>query len=344
MPWTATQATTDGTKAVLGPDGGRRLTYREALREALAQALELDDRVFLLGEGIDDAGGVFGTTRGLRERFGPRRVLDIPIAENGMTGVAVGAALAGMRPVFIHMRADFLPMAMDQIVNHAAKWRCMTGGRACVPLTIRAVVGRGWGSAAQHSQSLQALFAHVPGLRVLLPASPRDAKGLLLGSIFTDGPTVFLEHRWLYDHSEHVPPEPYALPAGKVLVRRPGTDVTLVAVSHLVVEALRAAETLAERGVSAEVVDLRSVRPLDEEGILASVRKTGRLVVADTGWTAFGVSAEVAAVAAERAFAHLRAPVRRVGLPPLSAPASPALEAAYYPGAQHIVAAAQELL
>lgn len=343
MPWTAAAAARAAGEAP-AERTGRSLTYREALREALTQALELDGRVFVLGEGVDDDGGVFGTTLGLQERFGAKRVFDIPIAENGMTGVAVGAALAGMRPVFVHMRVDFLPMAMDQIVNHAAKWRCMTGGRASVPLTIRAVVGRGWGSAAQHSQSLQALFAHVPGLRVVLPASPRDAKGLLLGSIFTDGPTIFLEHRWLYDHREHVPPEPYALAAGRALVRRAGTDVTVVAVSHGVVDALKAAAQLASRGISAEVVDLRSVRPLDEEGLLASVRRTGRLVVVDTGWTAFGVSAEVAALAAERAFADLRAPVRRVGLPPLSTPASPALEADYYPGAERIAAAALETL
>jgi pyruvate dehydrogenase E1 component beta subunit len=345
MPWTRIEQrqpeflpTAPGAAA-----DGRVLTYREALREALVQALDADPSVFLLGEGIDDPGGVFGTTSGLKARFGDR-VLDTPIAENGMTGVALGAALAGMRPVAIHMRVDFLPMAMDQIVNHVAKWAYMTGGKVRAPLTIRAIVGRGWGSSAQHSQSLQALFAHVPGLRVLMPASPRDAKGMLLSSIFGDHPTVFLEHRWLYDLSQVVPEKHYEVAAGQAAVLRNGTDVSLVAVSHMVVEALAAADLLQSHGVDAEVVDLRSLRPLDRETILASVRRTGRLVVADTGWGTCGISAEVAAVAAEGAFGALRAPVRRVTLPDAPTPAASALEQAYYPGAAEIAAAARGLL
>ncbi|MEW6489711.1 MAG: transketolase C-terminal domain-containing protein, partial [Thermodesulfobacteriota bacterium] len=306
-------------------------------------ALEADPAVFLLGEGIDDPGGVFGTTLGLKERFGDR-VMDTPIAENGMTGVALGAALAGMRPVAIHMRVDFLPMAMDQIVNHAAKWSYMTGGHVRAPLTIRAIVGRGWGSAAQHSQSLQALFAHVPGLRVLLPASPRDAKGMLLESIFGEQPTIFLEHRWLYDHRQAVPEERYEVPAGQAAVLRQGGDVTLVASSQMVLEALEAADTLGAEGISAEVLDLRSVRPLDRDAVLASVRRTGRLVVADNGWGPCGVAAEVAAIAAEGAFEALRAPVRRVTLPDVPTPASAPLEKAYYPGAAEIAAAARGIL
>ncbi|MDF1552810.1 MAG: transketolase C-terminal domain-containing protein [Deferrisomatales bacterium] len=326
------------------PVAGREITYREAIREALGQALELDRRVFLMGEGIDDVGGVYGSTLGLAKRFGPERVMDTPIAENGMTGVAVGAALAGMRPVFIHMRADFLPMAMDQIVNHAAKWRYMTGGKLGVPLTIRAVVARGWGSAAQHAQSLQGLFAQVPGLRVVMPASPRDAKGMLLGSIFGDGPTLVLEHRWLYDCREAVPEEPFVVPGGSARVRRDGRDVTLVGVSHMVTDLLEAAQVLAAEGISAEVIDLRSLRPLDEEALAASVLRTGRLLVADTDWVACGVGAEVAALAAERVHRALKAPVRRLGLRPVPAPASPALEAVYYPSVANIVAAVREML
>ncbi len=345
MPWTRIEQRQRGLLPTAPgvPGGNRVIAYKEALREALSQALEADPSVFLLGEGIDDPGGVFGTTLGLKDRFGDR-VMDTPISENGMTGVALGAALAGMRPVAIHMRVDFLPMAMDQIVNHAAKWSYMTGGRVRAPLTIRAIVGRGWGSAAQHSQSLQALFAHVPGLRVLMPASPRDAKGMLLGSIFGNQPTIFLEHRWLYDHRQAVPEGRYVVPAGEAAVLRQGTDVTLVAASQMVLEALAAAEALEAEGVSAEVVDLRSVRPLDREAILGSVRRTGRLVVADTGWRACGSAGEVAAVAAEDAVGALTAPVRRVAIADAPTPASAPLEKAYYPGSAEIAAAARELL
>jgi pyruvate/2-oxoglutarate/acetoin dehydrogenase E1 component len=328
-------------------EGGRRsvreLSYREAIREALWQALERDDRVFLIGEGIDDPGGVFGTTAGLRDRFGPERVMDSPIAENGMTGVSIGAAITGMRPVFIHMRVDFLPICMDQIINHAAKWSYMTGGKVKVPLTIRAVIGRGWGSAAQHSQSLQAVFAHIPGLKVVMPASPYDAKGLLLGSIAGDSPTIVIEHRWLYEQKEAVPEEPYVIHAGKGTVRREGTDVTIVATSYMVYEALRAAAELQREGISAEVIDLRSVQPVDEGLIIGSLRRTGRLIVADTGWKACGVAAEVAAVVAEKAYECLKAPVRRICLPAAPTPASSALEKAYYPGLEDIVKAAKEI-
>jgi pyruvate/2-oxoglutarate/acetoin dehydrogenase E1 component len=233
---------------------------------------------------------------------------------------------------------------MDQIVNHAAKWSYMTGGKVKVPLTIRAVIGRGWGSAAQHSQSLQAIFAHIPGLKVVMPASPYDAKGLLLGSIAGDSPTIVIEHRWLYDQEEGVPEEPYLIPAGKGIVRRGGSDVTIIATSYMVYEALRAASELEREGISAEVVDLRSVLPLDEGLIAGSVKKTGRLIVADTGWKVCGVAAEVAAVAAEKAFDSLKAPVRRICLPASPTPASSALEKAYYPGVENIVKAAREIV
>ncbi len=344
MPWTKIQADDSRRPGIFSSGQGvREISYRDAIREALGQALDMDPDVFLIGEGIDDPGGVFGTTRGLSEVYGAERVMDSPIAENGMTGVAIGAAVTGMRPVLIHMRVDFLPLSMDQIINHAAKWSYMTGGRVKVPLTIRAIIGRGWGSAAQHSQSLQALFAHIPGLRVLMPASPYDAKGLLLGSIASDSPTVVIEHRWLYDQKEAVPEEAYIIHAGRGTIRREGTDVSIVASSYMVYEALRAASELEKRGMSAEVVDLRSVFPLDEELIVSSVRKTGRLIIADTGWRSCGISAEVAALAAEKALDSLKAPVKRICLPPAPTPASPALEQAYYPTFQQIVATAREM-
>ncbi len=346
MPWTKIQA--DDSRQPVAFDnagaGQREISYRDAIREALSQALQTDPSVFLIGEGIDDPGGVFGTTVGLKDVFGQDRVMDSPIAENGMTGVAIGAAMTGMRPVFIHMRIDFLPMCMDQIINHAAKWSYMTGGAVKIPLTIRAIIGRGWGSAAQHSQSLQALFAHIPGLRVLMPATPYDVKGMLLGSISGNSPTVFIEHRWLYDMKGGVPEEPYVIHPGIGKVRREGTDLTIVATSYMVYEALRAAEELEKEGKSIEVVDMRSVLPVDEALIVDSVRKTGRVIAADTGWKHCGISAEVAAVVAEKAYASLKAPVRRFCLPFTPTPACHSLEKAYYPTHADLVQAVREML
>jgi pyruvate dehydrogenase E1 component beta subunit len=320
------------------------LKYREALDEALVQAMERDDRVFCLGVGVNDPKGIFGTTLSAARKFGSARVFDTPLAENALTGIAVGAALSGMRPVMVHARNDFLLLTMDQIVNHAAKWRYMSGGGLGVPLTIRAIIGRGWGQAAQHSQSLQALFAHVPGLRVAMPSRAYDAKGLLLAAIADDSPTILLEHRALFEEAGPVPAEPYEVAVGAGAVARVGTDVTIVAISQMVGEALRAAETLAAESISAEVIDPRWLAPLDDELILASARRTGRLVVADTGWTSFGVSAEIAARAAERLWGALRAPVARVALPDVPTPCSSRLERAYYPGAAEIAITVRGLL
>lgn len=346
MPWTKLQADDSRSLEIFTNSTGeihRELSYRDALREAQDQALERDPRVFLIGEGIDDPGGVFGSTLGLAQKY-QGRVMDMPLAENGLTGIAAGAAMTGMRPILIHMRVDFLPMAMDQILNHVAKWSYMTGGAVKVPLTMRAIIGRGWGSAAQHSQSLQSLFAHIPGLQVLMPASPYDAKGLLLGCVAGGIPSLIIEHRWLYDRKEAVPEAPYLIPAGSGIVRRSGSDISLIGVSHMVYELLVAAEQLAKEGISAEVIDLRSVRPIDDQLIVSSVRKTGRLLVADTGWKRCGISAEVAAIVAEQAYDALRSPVRRITLADSPTPATPALEAAYYPTQADIMAAVKEML
>lgn len=317
----------------------RTLKYREALDEALVQAMERDDSVFCLGVGVDDPKGIFGTTLSAFRKFGAARVFDTPLAEGAITGIAAGAALAGMRPVMVHARNDFLLLTMDQLVNHAAKWRYMSGGSLRVPLTIRAIIGRGWGQAAQHSQSLQALFAHVPGLRVAMPSNAADAKGLLLAAIAHDSPTILLEHRALFEESCPVPAEPYEVAVGAGAVVRPGRDVTVVAISQMVGEAKKAAETLAGQGISVEVVDPRWLAPLDNDLIFSSVERTGRLVIADTSWTSFGVSAEIAARAAERLWGRLKAPIVRVALPDVPTPCSPKLEKAYYPGAPEIVAA-----
>lgn len=315
----------------------RTLSYKEAIREGLEVAMASDPTVFLMGEGVPDPKRIFGSTAGLLEKFGPERVFDIPLSENGMTGVMMGAALFGMRPVMTHQRIDFMMYAMDQIVNHAAKRAFASGGVQGVPMTIRAIVGRGWGQGPQHSQSLQALFAHVPGLKVVMPATPGDAKGLLISSIRDPNPVIFIEYRRLYEIVGEVPEGDFSIPLGRAVVRREGRDATIVAISYMDFEALRAAAALASIGVEVEIIDPRTLKPLDEEAILRSVRKTGRLVVADTGWRTCGVSAEIAALAAERAFDSLEAPVVRVALPDAPTPTSSVLEAAYYPGAAEIV-------
>ncbi len=342
MPWT--KVLIDKQDFEASEKGGlRNITYRGALLEAQRQLLKTRPEVYLIGEGIDDPGGVFGSTVGLAKEFGPERVLDMPIAENGLTGIAAGSAMCGMRPVFIHMRMDFLPMCMDQIVNHAAKWRYMTGGKVAVPLVIRSIIGRGWGSAAQHSQALHGLFTHFAGLKVAVPATPYDAKGLLVAAVNDGGPVMFCEHRWLYDFKGYVPEEVYESPFGKAVVRKEGKDVTIVAVSIMVYEAVKAARELEKEGISAEVIDPRTIKPLDMETVLASLKKTGRLVIADPGNLMTGISAEIAAQAAEKGFEHLKAPVLRIGLPDVPTPAGAELEKAFYPGAADIIRAARTL-
>ncbi|MDH3688319.1 MAG: alpha-ketoacid dehydrogenase subunit beta [Gammaproteobacteria bacterium] len=316
----------------------RKLKFFEALREAQDLCMAKDPAVYIMGLGVPDPKGIFGTTLGLQQKYGPKRVLDIPLSENAMTGVATGSALVGMRPIITHQRVDFALIAMEQMINQAAKWHYMFGGQSRVPLVIRMIIGRGWGQGPQHSQSLQSWFAHVPGLRVVMPATPHDAKGLLISSIEDDNPVIFMEHRWLYGMSDNVPDGLYRVQLGRARVVRQGQDVTIVATSYMVLEAIRAAEKLSESGIQAEVIDLRSLRPLDDATILQSVRKTGRLVMADTGWKAFGVSAEILALVTEKAFGDLKTPPRRIALPDFPAPTSPALSDHYYPRSGHIVA------
>ncbi len=347
MPWTRIAAEKNQGKELTSEQAGVRLgTYRDAILEATRGCMETDKSVFVLGEGVDDIGGVFGTTKGLVDIFGSERVIDTPLAENGITGVAMGAALAGMRPLLVHMRVDFLPLSLDQIANHAAKWSYMFGGAVSVPLTIRAITGRGWGSAAQHSQSLQAIFAHFPGLKVVMPATPYDAKGLLISSLYDNNPVLFLEHRWLYDLRGPLPEGMYRVPIGKGATRREGRDVTIVALSHMVGTAMEAAMALEDEDIDCEVIDLRSIRPLDKDLVRRSVRKTGRLIVADTAWKEFGVSAEILALAAEdpATFSAMKAPAVRVCLPDVPTPASPALEEVYYPGTKDVTAAVKKIL
>lgn len=337
MPWTKVYSNkADFEKAYSADKTLRGLTYKEAILEATSQMLESDGSVFVIGEGIDDEGGVFGTTKGLHKKFGKERVMDSPLAENGITGITVGAALAGMRPILVHMRVDFIPLSLDQIINHAAKWHYMFGGKVNIPITIRSIIGRGWGSAAQHSQSLQSLFINIPGLRVVMPATPYDAKGLLRASVYDGNPVISIEHRWLFEHMGHVPEEPYTVPIGKGIVRKQGKDVTIAALSYMVFESMQAAQMLEAEGIDCEVIDLRSLKPLDSELVIESVRKTGRLVIADTGWKDCGIGAELIARVSENAFGSLKSAPVRVNLPEAPTPASPVLEKAYYPGKNEI--------
>jgi pyruvate/2-oxoglutarate/acetoin dehydrogenase E1 component len=323
----------------------REISYAQAINEALYQILENDTRVFVIGQGVTSPWYVGATTVGLVDRFGPERIIDTPVSENGITGVAVGAALAGMRPVLVHPRMDFMYYAMDQIANHAANWHYMFGGRLSVPLVIWGIINRGGEQAAQHSQALQAMFTHMPGLKVVTPSTPYDAKGLLVASIRDDNPVVYIDDRWLYEHKDEVPEELYSVPIGKGVVRKKGRDVTVVATSYMVYEAMEAGEVLNKEGIDVEVIDLRSLKPLDDRLVFESVKRTGRLVVADGGWRTCGVGAEIAARVAETdILKNLKAPIVRVALPDAPAPASSALEQAYYRKAEDLVEAIRKVV
>ena len=322
----------------------RELSYAEAIREALAQAMEADPRVFTLGEDIGVYGGAFGVTGDLVHRFGEERVIDTPISELGIAGAAVGAAITGMRPVLEFQFSDFVTLAMEQIVNQAAKIRFMFGGKASVPMVVRMPAGSGTGAAAQHSQSLEAWFAHVPGLKVVQPSTPHDAKGLLLAAIDDPNPVLIFEHKLLYKTKGHVPAEPYRVPIGTAVTRRAGSTATVVATSIMVHRALEAAEALAPEGIDAEVIDLRSLRPIDTAAIEASARRTGRLLVVHEGVRTLGIGAEIAAhVAGSEAFDFLDAPIMRLGGRDAPLPYNPVLEKAAVPQVPDIVAALRSL-
>jgi pyruvate/2-oxoglutarate/acetoin dehydrogenase E1 component len=324
--------------------GSRELKFFQAINEAIDLCMAKDPAVYIMGLGVPDPKGIFGTTLGLQQKYGDTRVMDMPLSENGMTGVAIGSALVGMRPVMTHQRLDFALLAIEQIVNQAANWYYMFGGQMNVPLVIRMIIGRGWGQGAQHSQSLQAWFAHVPGLKVVMPTTPYDAKGLLIASIEDNNPVIFIEHRWLHNIAGDVPEGVYRVPLGRARVTREGNDVTIAATSYMTLEALQAAEVLAEDGISAEVIDIRTLKPVDEPLILKSVRKTGRLMVADTGWKTVGFGAEIVARVAEEALSDMKSPPRRVSLPDCPTPTTPSLANHYYPRAAHIVMTARGML
>ncbi|MFN0065599.1 MAG: alpha-ketoacid dehydrogenase subunit beta [Chlamydiales bacterium] len=321
----------------------RSVKYAEAILEATDQMLAADERVYIMGLGVPDPKGTFGTTLGLGEKYGPDRVMDMPTSENAMTGIAIGSALVGMRPIMTHQRVDFILLALDQLINNAAKWHYMFGGQTKVPLVIRLVMGRGWGQGPQHSQSLHSLFAHIPGLKVVMPSNPYDAKGLLISSIEDDDPVLFLEHRWLHNIHGEVPEEIYRVPLGKAKVVKEGRDLTVVATSHMTLEGFRAIELL-NNEVSIELIDVRSVKPLDKDTILRSVQKTGRLLVLDPDWKMCGFGAEISAIVAEEAFSALQAPVRRVTYPDRHNPTSWILANHFYPTAKDIACTILDML
>lgn len=322
----------------------RFITYEQSIAETLRQEMERDPNVFVYGLDVTDHKKIFGSTKGL-EQFPEKRFFATPLAEEAMTGVGLGAAINGLRPVHIHIRVDFLLLAMNQLANMVAPARFGSGGKLRVPLVIRAVIGRGWGQAFQHSKSLQSVFAHIPGLKVVMPSSAYDVKGLLAAAIRDDNPVIFLEHRWLYWMEGQVPEEPYIVPLGKARVAREGKDVTIIATSWMNVEAYKAAEILHHKhGVEAEIVDPRTIYPLDTETIVASAKKTRQVIVADYGWEFCGFSAEVAALVSEQCFGKLKSPVTRIAFPHTQCPTTRPLENEFYPNAVDIIRAVEKKL
>jgi pyruvate dehydrogenase E1 component beta subunit len=320
------------------------MTYCAALREGQAQCLAKHPEAYVIGLGVPGPTGIFGSTAGLAQQFGADRVLDMPASEGGMTGVVLGTAICGMRPILVHMRVDFAVLAMESIVNQAAKWHFMYGGKMRAPITVRMIIGRGWGQGPQHSQSLQAWFAHVPGLKVVMPTTARDAKGMLISAVEDDAPVIIFEHRWLYNVTGEVAdgftPEP--LSGARVL--REGRDITLAGFSYMVLECLRAAEILSKVGINAEVIDLRCLTPIDAATVGQSVKKTGHLIVADTAHIMFGAASEVTSVIVEQNFADLKKAPLRMGLPNAPTPTTPALADHYYPTAREVAGAALAML
>ncbi|MBF0095966.1 MAG: hypothetical protein HQM04_09390 [Magnetococcales bacterium] len=328
----------------LAPEEGatHTLSVAQAIREATAQAMAIHSELFIIGEGVPDPKAIFGTTQNLLSEWGAERVLDMPLAENGMTGICIGAALRGMPVVMVHQRIDFLYLAMDQLANVAAKWHYLFA--QSVPLVVRTLIGRGWGQGPQHGQSLQALFAHIPGIKVVMPVTAQDAKGMLLAAIADPNPVLFIEHRWLHTITGEVPTAPYQVSLQHARWARRGQHLTVAAFSYMVLEALRAAEVLASYGIELEVIDMRVVQPLDMSLVLESVQRTGYLLVADTGWQSFGVAAEVLARTAEAAFAALQAAPRRLALPDHPLPTAPSLTHDYYPDAESLVRTVLDML
>lgn len=322
----------------------RSITYAEAINEALFEAMEMDPRAICFGLGVDDPKAIFGTTKGLSERFGAERVFDMPTSEAAMTGVAIGASLNGIRPIMVHQRLDFFLLAMDQLVNNAAKWHYMFGGQKSVPITIRLILGRGWGQGPTHSQSLHAWFSHIPGLKVVMPTTPQDAKGLLLSAIFDDNPVLVMEHRWLHNTVGPVDEGDSRTPIGQASIVRDGADITVAAMGYMTVEALHAVDFLRENGIRAELLDLRTISPLDWDAIYRSVEKTGRLLVLDTGAETGSVAGEIVARVSMDCWTALKQAPRRIAMPDIPEPTSYGLTKGFHPRAEDIAAVIGQML
>jgi pyruvate/2-oxoglutarate/acetoin dehydrogenase E1 component len=321
----------------------RILSYPEAIREAIEQEMSRDPSVIVLGEGVDDPKRILGTTKGLVEKFGADRVFDTPLSEDGMTGVAIGAALAGLRPIHTHIRMDFMLLAMNQIVNMAAKMRYMFGGAVSAPMVIRSMIGKSWGQGPQHSQSIYPLLMSIPGLKIMAPSTPYDVKGCLISAIRYNNPVIFVEHRLLYYQNGHVPQEEYTVPFGKARILAEGENITLVGVSQMAVECLRARRYLEEQGIKAEVIDPISLNPLDIDTIAASALKTKRLIIVDNAWMRGGLGAEIITILAERNL-HRDIEVHRMGFEFVTCPTTPTLEEHFYPTAKKIAFQAYQMM
>jgi len=315
----------------------RKIKFYEAINEAFVTAMQIDQNVICFGLGVDDPKGVFGTTLGLKEKFGGDRVFDIPASENAMTGIAIGASLNGIRPVMTHQRLDFSLLSLDQIINNAAKFYFMFGGQHRVPVTIRLITGRGWGQGPTHSQNLQALFAHIPGLKVVMPTTASDAKGLLLSSIFDDNPVIFIEHRWLHNLEGDVPEGDYRIKIGKARKISDGSDLTIVSMSYMTIEAIHALEILNKFGITCDLIDLRSIKPMDWDAIYQSVEKTGRILALDTGVQNGSVSSEIIAEVCQHRWSVLKSKPERLGLPDIPTPTSPSLTKHFYKRSEDII-------
>jgi pyruvate/2-oxoglutarate/acetoin dehydrogenase E1 component len=322
----------------------RELSFSLAINEGISQLMEHDSSVMVIGQGVKSPWYVGNTCKDLVKNFGEERVIDTPVSENAMTGAAVGAALAGMKAIVVHPRVDFAIYAFDPIINQAANWCYMNGGMASVPVVFWLIVNRGGEQAAQHSQALHSIFAHIPGLKVVMPSNAYDAKGLFIASVNDPNPVVFIDDRWLYSQKADVPEEMYELPLGKGIIRNEGNTLTLVSFSYMAVESAKAVELLRNDEIDVEFIDLRTIKPYDEELIINSVKKTGKLVVADGSWKSNSFAAEIIANISEKAFDYLKAPAKRVCLPDAPAPASITLEKAYYPDHQTIINTIKEVL
>jgi pyruvate/2-oxoglutarate/acetoin dehydrogenase E1 component len=344
VPQTIRKRTSRKTASAPTPQIERTLSFVDAVCEAADLEMERDPNVIVFGLDVDDPKAIQGTTRGLVEKYGPERVFGTPLSEDAMTGAAIGMALAGLRPIHVHIRMDFLMLAMNQLVNVAAKSRYMYGGRVHVPLVVRSMIGKSWGQGAQHSQGLHSMFMHVPGLKVVAPSTPYDAKGCLAAAVRDDNPVIYVEHRLLHFQKGPVPEVAYTVAPGKARITRQGDDVTLVGISYMQVECLRAAKYLEGIGVQAEVIDPIWLSPLDTDAIADSVERTGRLIVVDTGWTNCGAGAEIVAQVAERVQGVRDLKLKRMGFAPATCPTAPNLEDLFYPNARTIAAAARDLV